>query len=252
MKQLLHTAPHNNRLYQSMVLLQDKVQAEHLSHFFKTGKGQYGEGDCFLGVKVPQTRAVVKTHWKTTDYSQIEQCLASPFHEVRLAALLVLVEQYRHADDEVARRRCVEFYLSHLEAVNNWDLVDLSCYDLLGHWLLDHDRSLLYELVEKGDTLWKRRIGIVSSMQFLRHNQLDDTYALAELMIAQPAPLHDLLQKATGWLLREAGKRDMQRLSQWLRPRCQTLPRTLLRYAIEKFPEPERQRFLKGDKMAKS
>jgi 3-methyladenine DNA glycosylase AlkD len=122
--------------------------------------------------------------------------------------------------------------------------VDLSCYEILGVWLLDKDRKMLYDMVENGSTIWEQRIGIVTTMQFLRHGQLDDTYALADLFLKKPAPLHDLLQKAVGWLLREAGKRDEQRLRDWLEPRRKTMPRTMLRYAIEKFPEEERKRMM--------
>ncbi|MBR4645559.1 MAG: DNA alkylation repair protein, partial [Bacteroidales bacterium] len=123
-------------------------------------------------------------------------------------------------------------------------LVDLTCYEILGVWLLDKDRKMLYDMVENGTTIWEQRIGIVTTMQFLRHGELDDTYALAELFLKKPEPLHDLLQKAAGWLLREAGKRDEQRLREWLEPHRTTMPRTMLRYAIERFPEEERKRML--------
>ena len=219
---------------------------EGLSRFFKTGKGQYGEGDKFLGIKVPVIREVVKQCWADTSFEDLETCIRSEFHEMRLAALLVLVQIYKHVKkDELLQKRCVEFYLSHTEFINNWDLVDLSCYELLGTWLLDKDRTLLYDLAREGKTIWEQRIGMVSTMQFLRHGELDDTYAIADLFLAKPKPLHDLLQKAVGWLLREAGKRDEQRLKDWLSTRCQSMSRTMLRYAIEKFSDEERNRFMK-------
>ena len=236
----------NNKLFEAVLSHRDTQQVDGLSRFFKTGEGQYGEGDKFLGIKVPVIREVVKQCWADTSFEDLETCLRSEFHEMRLAALLALVQMFKHAKkDELLQKRCIEFYLSHTEFINNWDLVDLSCYELLGTWLLDKDRTLLYDLAREGKTIWEQRIGMVSTMQFLRHGELDDTYAIADLFLAKPKPLHDLLQKAVGWLLREAGKRDEQRLKDWLSTRCQSMPRTMLRYAIEKFSEEERNRFMK-------
>lgn len=235
----------NCKLYDGIIARQDPAQVEGLSRFFKTGKGQYGEGDQFLGIKVPVTREVVKQCWQETSFDDLEVCVRSEYHEMRLAALLTLVQIFKHAKKDVAlQKRCIDFYLAHTEFINNWDLVDLSCYELLGVWLLDKDRSLLYDLARNGKTIWEQRIGMVCTMQFLRHGQLDDTYAIAEIFLAKPKPLHDLLQKAVGWLLREAGKRDEQRLKDWLSTRYQSMPRTMLRYAIEKFPEVERKSYL--------
>lgn len=235
----------NNQLYTEILARRDSAQVEGLSRFFKTGKGQYGEGDKFLGIKVPVTREVVKQCWAATSFGDLETCIASEYHEMRLAALLTLVQIFKHAKkDKVLQRQCVDFYLAHTQYINNWDLVDLSCYELLGTWLLDQDRTLLYNLVRDGKTIWEQRIGMVSTMQFIRHGQVDDTYAIADVFLEKPQPLHDLLQKAVGWLLREAGKRDEQRLKDWLSTRYTAMPRTMLRYAIEKFPEEERQRFM--------
>ena len=232
-------------LYEQMWARADESQVAGLSRFFKCGPGEYGEGDRFLGIKVPVTREVVKACWPTTDFDELEHCLTCPYHEIRLAALLALVEIFAHAKRDVRlRQRCVEFYLSHTAYINNWDLVDLSCYKLLGEWLMDKDRMLLYQLASRGETLWEQRIGVVSTLQFIRQGQLDDTYAIAQLFLNQPDPLHDLLQKAVGWMLREAGKRDADRLRQWLLLRAAAMPRTMLRYAIEKFPEEERKRML--------
>jgi len=235
-----------NNLYKAILAKQDPSQVEGLMRFFKTGKGQYGEGDKFLGIKVPVTREVVKQCWQQTSFDELEACISSEYHEIRLAALLTLVQIFKHAKkDKALQQHCIDFYLEHTAFINNWDLVDLSCYELLGIWLLDKDRNLLYDLARDGKTIWEQRIGMVSTMQFLRHGQLDDTYAIAEIFLAKPQPLHDLLQKAVGWLLREAGKRDEQRLKDWLSSRYQTMPRTMLRYAIEKFKEEERNAFLK-------
>ena len=236
------------KLYNEILARQDAEQAVNLSRFFKTGKGQYGEGDKFLGVKVPTTRDVVKQCWQETSFEDLETCICSEYHEIRLAALLTLVQIFKHAKkDQTLQQQCIDFYLTHTEFINNWDLVDLSCYELLGTWLLDKDRTLLYDLARDGKTIWEQRIGMVSTMQFLRHGDLDDTYAIADIFLAKPKPLHDLLQKAVGWLLREAGKRDDQQLKCWLSTRYTTMPRTMLRYAIEKFTAEERQKYMSHD-----
>ncbi len=232
-----------SELYKEMLSHADPSQVAGLSRFFKTGPGQYGEGDKFLGIKVPVTRGVVKSLWRQTSFEDLEECVASEYHEIRLAALLTLVEIFSHAKkDEALRKRCVDFYLSHTAYINNWDLVDLSCYPLLGVWLLDKERTLLYELARDGKTLWEQRIGIVSTMTFIRHGQLEDTFAIARILLRHP---HDLIHKAVGWLLREAGKRDKPSLEDFLRENIQSMPRTTLRYTIERFPEEERAVYLR-------
>ena len=241
-------------LLQEITARADASQVAGLSRFFKTGPGQYGEGDKFLGIKVPVTREVVKACWRETNLQDLEECIASEYHEVRLAALLALVEIFAHAKrfrvkpgmtevkPGISQQDCIDFYLAHTDRINNWDLVDLSCYPLLGVWLLDKDRQLLYDLARNGKTLWEQRIGIVSTMTFIRHGQLQDTFDIADILLHHP---HDLIHKAVGWLLREAGKRDKEALTAYLKPRFQDMPRTMLRYAIEKFPEAERQQYLK-------
>ena len=244
-----------NVLLTRMLSKADPSEVPGLSRFFKTGPGQYGEGDKFLGIKVPVTRAVVKECWRSVSFQDLEECITSPYHEVRLAALLALVEVFSHAGKRppiksgvtegapgVTKEQCVEFYLDHTAWINNWDLVDLSCYPLLGQWLLDReDRSLLYNLATNGRTIWEQRIGIVSTMTFIRNGQLTDTFRIADILLHHP---HDLIHKAVGWLLREAGKRDKSALEAWLQPRVSQMPRTMLRYAIERFPEEERKRYL--------
>jgi len=251
-----------NILLSEMLAHADPSQVAGLSRFFKTGPGQYGEGDKFLGIKVPVTREVVKGCWRELDFADLEECIASEFHEVRLAALLALVQLFSYAKrsgagdlswaelfsarttkDQSVAQLCVDFYLAHTQYINNWDLVDLSCYPLLGVWLLDKDRSLLYDLARNGKTIWEQRIGIVSTMTFIRHGLLADTFAIADILLHHP---HDLIHKAVGWLLREAGKRDKAALETWLEPRYKSMPRTMLRYAIEKIPEAERQWYLRG------
>ena len=229
-------------LLQEMLLKADPSQVEGLSRFFKTGPGQYGEGDRFLGIKVPVTREVVKLCWRQTSFNDIEECIGSEYHEVRLAALLTLVQIFSHSKKDAAKQKeCIDFYLAHTDRINNWDLVDLSCYPLLGEWLLDKDRTVLYDLARGGKTIWEQRIGMVSTMAFIRHGQLDDTFAIADILLHHP---HDLIHKAVGWLLREAGKRDKAALAAFLEPRHGSMPRTMLRYAIEKFPEEERKAYL--------
>ena len=247
------TCDQMNTLLKEITARADESQVAGLSRFFKTGPGEYGEGDKFLGIKVPVTREVVKACWRQTGRQDLEECIASEYHEVRLAALLALVEIFAHAKrfrgkpgmtegrPGMPPQDCVDFYLAHTDRINNWDLVDLSCYPLLGVWLLDRDRTLLYDLARNGKTIWEQRIGIVSTMTFIRHGQLQDTFAIADILLHHP---HDLIHKAVGWLLREAGKRDKEALVEYLKPRCQTMPRTMLRYAVEKFPEAERQLYL--------
>lgn len=233
-----------NILLSKMMAAQDPTQVKGLSYFFKTGKGQYGEGDRFLGIKVPITRGIVKECWQQTSFDDLDECICSEYHEIRLAALLTLVQIFNHAKKNVdLQQRCIDFYLSKTAYINNWDLVDLSCYELLGRWLTDKNRSLLYNLAQNGKTIWEQRIGMVSTMTFVRNGELDDTYAIADIYLEKDN-LHDLLQKAGGWLLREAGKRDEERLKSWLEQRAATMPRTMLRYAIEKLSDDDRKHFM--------
>jgi len=218
------------------------AQREVLMRFFKTGKGQYGEGDRFLGVKVPQTRSVVRKYYAACSLDDVKALIVSPYHEVRLCALLILCSKFNRAKKRPEEQRAyVELYLAHTDYVNNWDLVDLSCYELLGNWLLDKDRTLLYEMAEPNRSIWENRIAIVTSMQFVRHGEFADTLAIADKLLHHP---HDLIHKAVGWLLREVGKRDRKALEVFLKPRCTIMPRTMLRYAIEKFPKSLRRQYL--------
>lgn len=235
----------SNIIEARMLSLSDEKQAANLSRFFKTGPGQYGEGDKFLGIKVPETRNVVKDEWRGCTLIDVDCLLHSEYHEVRLCALLILVRMYRQAKkDPVMQKKIVDFYLANTEHINNWDLVDLSCYEIVGSWLLDKDRAVLYDLARGGRTLWEQRIAMVSCMAFVRKGQLDDCFAIADILLHHD---HDLIHKAVGWLLRECGKKDDQALREFLQPRYASMPRTMLRYAIEKFPEEERQKYLKGE-----
>lgn len=204
--------------------------------FFKTGKGEYGEGDKFLGVVVPNVRKVAKK-FKDSSYDVIDMLLESEWHECRLCALLILIEKYKKTSDEVA-----EFYLAHTKGINNWDLVDLSAPYILGDWLTDKtDRKVLYDLAGSS-VLWERRIAVVSTLMLIRHGQYDDTMNLAEILMDSK---HDLMHKSIGWMLREVGKRDKECLVGFLEKHRHEMPRTMLRYAIEKFPEEERLYFMR-------
>lgn len=207
-----------------------------LPRFFKTGKGQYGEGDRFLGVAVPDIRKVAKAS-ADLHIDVVESLLESEWHEVRLCALLILKEKFRK-DPEGA----VRFYLSHSRWINNWDLVDLSAPYILGQYLVDHkDRSILHSLADS-PSMWEQRIAVVSTLMLIRNGLFDDTISLAEKLLTTP---HDLMQKAIGWMLREVGKRDMDLLRDFLEKHRFQMPRTMLRYSIEKFPPEQRAFYMK-------
>ncbi len=217
-------------------------KAAHLSRFFKTGPGEYGEGDRFLGIPVPLTRNIAKANIDTP-LEELQILLHSPWHEARLCTLLILVERFKKkktTDEE--RCNIYQFYLKNTRHCNNWDLVDLSCPTIVGGYLLHQpDRSLLYRLAES-DNLWEQRIAIVSTIALIRHDQFDDTLALSRKLMNHK---HDLMHKAVGWMLREIGKRNRDVLSEFLDEYATRLPRTALRYAIEHYPEEERQAFLR-------
>lgn len=214
-------------------------KAAHLSHFFKTGKGQYGEGDLFLGITVPEQRAIAKKY-PSMEFSALEGLISSPWHEIRLTGLLILVNQFEKNKQETYRQSCVDFYLSQTSHINNWDLVDLTCYKLLGVWLTDKNRGILYQLVESSN-MWEQRIAIVTCMHFVRKGDFKDCLAISDKLLKHK---HDLIHKAVGWLLRETGKKNRQVLVDFLQPRYREMPRTMLRYAIEHFPEEQRKKYL--------
>ena len=207
--------------------------------FFKAGKGEYGEGDRFLGVTVPNIRAISK-QYKNISLNEIRELIQSEWHEVRLCALLIMVEKNKKKD-ETLRQQLFDLYLSQTDRINNWDLVDLSCRFIVGEYLLDKSRDILYQLAQS-PLLWDNRIAIVSTYAFIRKGQLEDTYALSDLMMHHP---HDLMHKAIGWMLREAGKRDSERLYDYVMSHRADMPRTMLRYAIEKFSPEERSILMK-------
>lgn len=214
--------------------------------FFKTGKGQYGEGDKFLGVTVPDMRVVVRRHAGLA-LPDVEKLLGSPWHEERLIGALLLVRRWEKAREPAVRREIFEYYLAHPEGINNWDIVDASAAQIVGRQLLAGEGGrgsdkLLAKLARSKD-MWQRRVAIVATFAFIRAGQFKPTFAMCDALLADE---QDLLHKACGWMLREVGKRDKTALEMYLLPRYKTMPRTMLRYAIEKFPEPERKRYLKG------
>jgi 3-methyladenine DNA glycosylase AlkD len=208
--------------------------------FFKTGKGQYGEGDKFSGITVPVQRKIAR-RFKHLPLADVKKLLRSPVHEHRFTALKILVFQYESLD-EAAKKKIFDFYLDNINRVNNWDLVDTSAPYIVGKHLRSRGRSVLYRLA-KSTNLWERRIAMVSTMAFIAEGDLADTFAIAEILLSDQ---HDLIHKAVGWMLREAGKRSQPALLDFLQTHYAAMPRTALRYAIERLPEAQRKRVLKG------
>ncbi|MEK6855885.1 MAG: DNA alkylation repair protein [Nanoarchaeota archaeon] len=215
------------------------TKARLLQRFFKTGKGEYAEGDVFLGIMVPVTRGLVKKYSELS-LSELEELIHSKYHEERLLALLILVNRFfKHPDK---REEIYNFYLSNTHYINNWDLVDLSAPNIIGNYLLNKNKSVLYKLI-KSNNLWERRISILATFWFIKNGRFDESLAIAELLLKDK---HDLIHKAVGWMLREIGKRDINILKKFLKKHYQIMPRTMLRYSIEKFPEKERKLYLKN------
>jgi len=217
----------------------DPKKASFFARFFKTGKGEYAEGDVFLGLTVPQSRLIGK-EFEGISLDEIEKLLASKLHEVRLVALLVLVAQFKKGDQK-KQKDIFTFYLAHTARVNNWDLVDMSAPQIVGGYLLKKDRKILYKLA-KSKNIWERRIAVIATYSFIRNGEFDDTFALSLVLINDK---HDLIHKAVGWMLREVGKKNEKVLSTFLDVTCLKLPRTALRYSIERFPEKIRLSYLK-------
>lgn len=225
--------------------LEDKAipeKAAFFPRFFKSGPGEYGEGDKFLGVKVPEQRKIAKSVYKEISLDEIETLIQDKYHEVRLTGVMILVYCYEKLKSDEDRKKLVDFYLKNLKWVNNWDLVDSSCHHILGHYYLNKDKSLFYELASK-DHLWSQRVAMVSTYYWIKRGKFEDALALAEKLLDHP---HDLMHKAVGWMLREIGNKDYEVEFEFLKKHYQQMPRTALRYAIEKFDEEVRQDFLKG------
>jgi len=218
----------------------DKKKAKVLQRFFKTGPGEYAQGDIFLGITVPMLRILSK-RYKSLEFNETLRLLKSRIHEERLLSLLIIILKYRKVDLS-EKRKIYKAYLNHSKYVNNWDLVDVSAKHIIGDFLKDKDRTPLYKLA-RSDSLWERRIAILSTFYFIENNDFEDTLKIAQILISDP---HDLIHKAVGWMLREVGKRDMDSEERFLKKYCTAMPRTMLRYAVERFPESKRQAYLKG------
>lgn len=227
-------------LKKELLKLSDVNKRDFLPRFFKTGKGQYGEGDVFIGVTVPKSRLVAK-QYLFLKFSDLKELLNSEIHEERLVALFVLVDQFKKEKDR--RKEIFDFYLKHKARVNNWDLVDSSAPYIVGGYLLDKaDRGILVKLA-KSASLWNRRIAIVATMAFIKEGNFKDTFEISEILLEDK---EDLIHKAVGWMLREVGKKDQGKLEEFLKNHYKKIPRTALRYAIERFDETKRRKYIEG------
>lgn len=218
-----------------------KERAKSNKWFFKTGPGEYGEGDKFLGISVPDSRKVAKKY-KDLSLKGTTKLLKSPWHEERLVALLILVERFAKTD-EPERKEIYNYYLSSTKYINNWDLVDLSAHKIVGPYLEGKSKEVLYKLA-KSKILWEKRISIISTFYYIANRKFDDALKIAKILLNDD---HDLIHKAVGWMLREVGNRERAVEEKFLKKHYKKMPRTMLRYAIEKFPENLRLKYLKGE-----
>ena len=223
-----------------MIKLANKEIAEHSQRFFKTGKGQYGEGDIYLGIRVPVLRKIAKK-FRRISLAEVSKLLESKFHEERLLSILMLVNLFKSGDED-DQELIYELYLDKTKFINNWDIVDISAGNIVGEFLFEKDKAPLYRLVFS-ENLWERRIAIVATFYFIRNDEFDDTLKIAEILFTDK---EDLIHKAVGWMLREVGKRVIEIEEEFLEEHYLKMPRTMLRYAIERFPETRRKMYLKG------
>lgn len=214
--------------------------AKTMQWFFKTGKGEYGEGDVFAGLKVPTQRKIAR-EFKELSLSDLKELLSSKIHEERLISLLILVDKYEKGDEK-EKKTIYSFYIKNRKGINNWDLVDLSAPKIAGKYLFNKDKSMLFKFASSKN-LWERRIAILSTYEFIRNKQYDTTLKIAKILLEDE---HDLIHKSVGWMLREIGKRDLEVEEKFLKKHYKKMPRTMLRYAIEKFPEKKRKKYLQG------
>lgn len=227
-----------NSLIKELDTLKDSERAKVSAWFFKTGKGQYGEGDIFLGITVPVMREVAKNY---TDLSlfEIQKLLLSKIHEYRFVALVILVSKYQRAKEPEAKK-IFDFYIKNAKNINNWDLVDSTAEYIVGEYLLDRGKSVIYKL-SRSKNLWEKRIAIISTFGFIKRGKFDDTFKISEILMKDN---HDLIHKAVGWMLREVGKKDQQALEGFLKKHSKEMPRTMLRYAIERFDSDKRKFYM--------
>lgn len=229
-----------DQIHAELQRLSDAERALNLQRFFKTGPGEYGEGDQFLGIKVPELRALAR-RYQATEEADVVRLLKSAWHEERILALMILLHQFAKAE-AMARRRIYQLYLDSTAFINNWDLVDVSAPHIVGVYLNDKSRRPLYRLA-RSRSLWERRIAVLATFEFIRQRDFADALAIAKLLLEDR---EDLIHKAVGWMLREIGKRDLRAEETFLQEHYRRMPRTMLRYAIEKFPEARRRKYLDG------
>ena len=234
----------HNQILEALQFLSSPEKKEFLPYFFKTGKGEYAEGDKFIGVVVPDSRKLVKEYWQKAELSDVQEILKSEFHEMRLVALLILVNKFEKSKDKTEQKKLVDFYLKNTKYINNWDLVDLSCYKLLGRYCFENQKDDILRELSNSDNMWEKRIAIVATMHHIKKGKSFDL--TQELVLNNLNHPHDLMHKANGWLLREIGNKGEEVLLDFLKIYYQNMPRTTLRYAIEKLDEDLRQDFLKG------
>ena len=234
----------HNQILEALQFLSSPEKKEFLPYFFKTGKGEYAEGDQFIGVVVPDSRKLVKEYWQKAELSDVQEILKSEFHEMRLVALLILVNKFEKSKDKNEQKKLVDFYLKNTKYINNWDLVDLSCYKLLGRYCFENQKDNILRELSNSDNMWEKRIAIVATMHYIKKGKSFDL--TQELVLNNLNHPHDLMHKANGWLLREIGNKGEEVLLDFLKIYYQNMPRTTLRYAIEKLDEDLRQDFLKG------
>lgn len=233
-----------NKLFKEIEAGSNPERAEKSISYMKAHKGGYGEGDLFLGASVPQIRNIAKKNYEQLNLVTTEKLIQHAYHEMRLLGLIILTLKFEKAFSEEERNEIVDLYLKNTRFINNWDLVDTSAHKILGAFLLyKKDRTILYDLADSS-LLWDQRISIISTFAFIRNNQFSDLLQLAEKLMNHP---HDLMHKAIGWMLREVGKRSEETEKEFLKIHYHTMPRTMLRYAIEKFPQEERKRYLNGE-----
>ena len=229
-----------SKLRSKINTLADKEVAETMQWFFKTGKGDYGEGDIFVGLKVPLQRKLAR-EFKDLSLAEIGELLNSSIHEERLISLIILIDKYQKTDEK-GKKLIFNFYMKQRKGINNWDLVDISAPKILGRYLLEKDKGILFKFAVSKN-LWERRIAIISTQEFIKNNNFKTTLQIASMLIKDE---HDLIHKAVGWMLREIGKKDIALEEKFLRVHYKEMPRTMLRYAIEKFPETKRKKYLQG------
>lgn len=231
----------NAKLLEKELLgLKNSEKAKLCERFFKTGKDEYGEEDKFLGIVVPKLREIAGKY-KDLTLPDLQELINNQFHEIRMVALVILINSYKKAD-EVNKEKIAKFYLKNTENINNWDLIDISAPTILGDWFLDREKLILYDFA-RSDSLWKKRISIMATFGFIKKFKFEDSLKIAEILLFDT---HDLIHKAVGWMLREIGKRNLKTEEEFLEKYAKVMPRTCLRYAIEKFPEEKRKMYLLG------